>query len=305
VPVLTASASATSRPPLPTQAVLGPGTRPFLKWAGSKQRVRQAFLPLYPALAQVKGYHEPFLGSGAVFFDVNRRFDLVRCSLTDNNAELITTFQAVRDRVEAVIAELKKHRDRHAEDHYYEVRAVTPAKLKTMSVAERAARLIYLNKTCFNGLYRVNSKGIFNVPMGRYVDPPILDEGLLRASSQSLARVKDIAVASFETVVDRAKRGDLVYFDPPYVPVSATSYFTAYTEGSFGDDEQRALAQVYRDLDKKGCKVMLSNSNAQLVRDLYQGYTLKEVQARRNINSKGDRRGHVTEIVVLNYDPPA
>lgn len=278
--------------------------RAFLKWAGSKKQLRAVFATFYPPAADVRGYHEPFLGSGAVFFDVRSRLQPQRCTLSDNNAELIAAFQAVRDDVDNVITELTKHRTRHGEKHFYKVRAIAPEALAEMTLAERGARLIYLNKTCFNGLYRVNSRGLFNVPMGRYENPAILDADLLKAASASL-RLVGIDTGHFSTVRDRAKRNDLVYFDPPYVPLSDTSYFTSYTEGSFGEPDQRELAQVYRDLDARGCKLMLSNSDTPLVRELYRGFDIRQVFARRSINSKSDKRGAVAEVVVLNYAPPA
>jgi DNA adenine methylase len=293
-----AAAARKSRPlALPAPA------RSFLKWAGSKKQLRIAFAPLYPAAAEIKAYHEPFLGSGAVFFDVRNRFNPKRCTLSDNNAELMAAFTAVRDDVEKLITLLERHRTRHNEKYFYEVRAIGPAELTKMSPIERGARLIYLNKTCFNGLYRVNSKGLFNVPMGRYVNPAIADGELLRAASAALRWVK-LSTGHFSTVVDRAREGDVVYFDPPYVPVSATAYFTAYTEGAFGPADQRELADVYRKLDARGCRVMLSNSDTAFVRELYKGFDVHQVLARRNINSKSDRRGHVSEVVVLNYKPP-
>jgi DNA adenine methylase len=289
-----AAAARTRSSPAPAPA------RPFLKWAGSKKQLRAAFAPLLPVPGDVTGYHEPFLGSGAVFFDVKGRLSPRRCTLSDNNAELMAAFTAVRDDVEKVIAALERHRARHSEKHFYEVRAIAPAELAEMSPVDRGARLIYLNKTCFNGLYRVNSKGLFNVPMGRYVNPGISDPDLLRAASAALRWVQ-LFTAPFVSVLKRAREGDLVYFDPPYVPLSATSYFTSYTQGSFGEPEQRQLAQVYRDLDARGCRVMLSNSDTPLVRELYRGFDVRQVLARRSINSKSDRRGKVAEVVVLNY----
>jgi DNA adenine methylase len=275
------------------------GARPFLKWAGGKKQLLAAFAPLYPAAGSIGGYHEPFLGSGAVFFHVRRLLRPRRVTLSDSNSELIGTFTAVRDEVEAVILELERHRRRHKQSHFYEVRDLLPLELFP---AARAARLIYLNRTCFNGLYRVNSKGHFNVPMGRYTNPTILDEAGLRLASASLARTQ-LHTAHFREVLGRARAGDFVYFDPPYVPVSPTSDFTAYTRGSFGEHDQAELARVYRELDARGCKLMLSNSDTPVSRRLYAGFQLVELRARRSINSRADRRGTVGELVVLNYEP--
>ena len=286
----------------PKPVPLAPLAKPFLKWAGSKKQLRAAFLPMYPGATAVTGYHEPFVGSGAVFFDIKNRLAPRRCSLSDNNAELIAAFTAVRDDVEEVITTLARHRARHCEKYFYEVRATPPEALAKQSLIDRGARLIYLNKTCFNGLYRVNSRGLFNVPIGRYVNPTIFDPEVLRAASLALQGVR-LTTEHFAKVLARAKPGDMVYFDPPYVPLSATAYFTAYTEGVFGEAQQRELAKVYRTLDKRGCKVMLSNSDTPLVHELYRGFDIRQVLARRSINSKSDARGKINELVVLNYQP--
>jgi DNA adenine methylase len=245
----------------------------------------------------VPGYHEPFLGSGAVFFQVRGLLSPRRITLSDGNPDLVETFSAVRDDVEAVIRELEHHARAHDKEHFYKVRDQLPLELFP---AARAARLIYLNRTCFNGLYRVNSRGRFNVPMGSYVRPTILDADTLRAVSASLAGTK-LSAGHFRRVLADARKGDFVYFDPPYVPVSDTAYFTAYTKAAFGPPDQEELAAVYRELDARGCRVMLSNSDTPFVRKLYAGYRLEELQARRSINSRADRRGTVGELVVLNY----
>jgi DNA adenine methylase len=247
----------------------------------------------------VAGYHEPFLGSGAVFFKVRTWLAPRRIALSDSNAELIEAFVAVRDEVDAVITELERHARQHDETHYYQVRDRLPRELFR---AARAARLIYLNRTCFNGLYRVNSKGHFNVPMGRYVRPTILDADNLRAVSASLAGTQ-LTAGPFSRVLEHARAGDLVYFDPPYVPVSKTASFTGYTRGAFAQADQEELARVYRALDERGCLLMLSNSDTPLARKLYAGFAIHRLDARRNINSKADRRGPVGELVVLNYEP--
>ena len=283
--------------PAPPPAPVVPA-RPFLKWAGGKKQLLASFEDLYPAAASIGAYHEPFLGSGAVFFHVRSLLRPRAAMLSDSNQQLIETFTAVRDQVEAVIAELEVHHRRHSKRHFYLVRKQVPAELAT--AAARAARFIYLNKTCFNGLYRVNSRGLFNVPMGRYQNPNIVDAGRLQRASHELAGV-DLRTGPFTTVQDRAKAGDFVYFDPPYVPLSSTAYFTAYTEGAFGPDDQRRLADTFRLLARRGCLVMLSNSDTELVRELYDGFHITQVMARRNINSNSERRGHVPEVVVTSY----
>jgi DNA adenine methylase len=172
-----------------------------------------------------------------------------------------------------------------------------------MAPPSRAARLIYLNKTCFNGLYRVNRGGGFNVPMGRYKNPPILDEENLRAVSASLAGIR-IRAAHFRETLEYARAGDFVYFDPPYHPISKTAFFTSYTQGAFGSADQEELAGVYAKLAKRGCLVMLSNSDCPFIRDLYRGFDVRTVMARRSINSNAGRRGKIGEVVVLSYKPP-
>jgi DNA adenine methylase len=276
--------------------------RPFLKWAGGKGQLLAAFEDYYPRASEIGGYVEPFLGSGAVFFHVQGLLKPKRVFLSDGNAELIEAFEAVRDDVEGVIAHLGTHKKRHDEDYFYDMRAQDPRQLR--SVAKRAARLIYLNKTCFNGLYRVNSKGLFNVPFGRHKNPSLCDPEALRETSLRLKHV-DLRRGDFADVLNVAKPDDFVYFDPPYHPLSGTSYFTSYTEGSFGEDDQKKLADVFRALAERGCKVMLSNSNTPFIRKLYKGFHVDEVLARRSINSRGERRGKIAELVVTSYRPRA
>jgi DNA adenine methylase len=210
----------------------------------------------------------------------------------------------VRDDVESLIALLAKHQRRHSEEHYYAVRDRDPRRLEP---AESAARLIYLNRTCFNGLYRVNRHGRFNVPMGSYDNPKILDAANLRAASAALRGVR-LKVADFRDMLAVARKGDFIYFDPPYQPLSPTSSFTSYAvrdgRAGFDEDDQRELAEAYARLARRGCRVMLSNSDTPLVRRLYRRFRICGLDARRNINSKSDRRGAIREVVVLNYEPP-
>jgi DNA adenine methylase len=233
-------------------------------------------------------YFEPFLGGGALFFDLLPK----KSFLSDVNAEIVGCYAAVRDRVDELIRSLKKHR--YEVDHYYAVRDCDPAEL---SPVERAARTIFLNKTGFNGLYRVNSSGKFNVPFGRYAKPLICDEANLRACSAALARV-DLVTCDFEESASRAKKGDFVYFDPPYVPLSRTATFTAYARGGFGPEEQERLAGLFDRLARRGVKVLLSNSDVPEIRELYGAYRIETVKASRAINSKGSHRGPVSEVLV-------
>ncbi len=279
---------------LPESAAEVSHVRPFLKWAGGKTQLLPQLAQFYPARGTVDRYVEPFLGSGAVFFHFKAAVQPRRALLWDNNRELIETFQAVQCDLGQVLKLLRKHQKQHSKEFFLATREKMP-----ISLAGKAARLIYLNKTCFNGLYRVNSRGIFNVPFGRYTNPGIFHEDWLRRASQELSIAK-IEARDFRLLELQAKKGDFVYFDPPYHPRSSTSYFTAYTRESFGEADQRELAKVYRALDKRGCLLMLSNSDTPLVRELYRDFEIREVSARRNINSKSERRGPICELVVLN-----
>jgi DNA adenine methylase len=273
--------------------------RPFVKWAGGKSQLLGQFQALYPKQGSFGRYLEPFLGSGAVFFHVAGLLQPSRALLCDTSAELIDTFLAVRDEVDGLIESLREHQKQHCESYYYEVRTQIP-----QTRAARAARLIYLNKTGFNGLYRVNSRGIFNVPFGHRVNPTILNEPLLRAASVALART-ELHSRDFRTLSKVARKGDFIYLDPPYQPLSKTASFTSYTRGSFGENDQRDLANLYAELDRRGCLLMLSNSDTPLVRELYADFRVRCVSARRMINSDGKKRGPVSEVVVLNYSPKA
>jgi DNA adenine methylase len=266
---------------------------PFLKWAGGKARLLPQFEGFFPN--QIERYIEPFVGSAAVFFSIKERFGPRKVILSDKNEELINCYLVVRNDVEGLIKKLKEHRRMHSKEYYYRVRSMHPR-----SALGRAARTIYLNKTCYNGLFRVNSKGEFNVPVGSYKNPSIFDAENLRSVSRRLKGV-DIRVRKFEAYLRLAKNGDFFYFDPPYHPISLTSSFTSYTPAAFSEKDQRRLADVYRELDKKGCRLMLSNSDCDFIRELYEGFRLEQVRARRAINSNGNGRGEINELLVLNY----
>jgi DNA adenine methylase len=272
-----------------------PATLPFLKWAGGKQRILPQYQPFLPKRDNVGRYFEPFIGSAAVFF----HWQPAQAILSDRNEKLIELYRLVRDNVAGVIEALQPHRNEA--DYYYTIRAQDLAQL---TAVQRAARLIFLNKTCYNGLYRENSQGAFNVPFGRYKNPTICDEARLRSASQALQGVKLVA-ADFEEVVETAESGDFIYFDPPYAPLNATSSFTSYNKYGFTADDQKRLADTVKRLDAQGCQVMLSNSSAPLIYELYtgNGYHIQPIQARRNINSKASRRGPVKELLITNYQP--
>ncbi len=265
--------------------------RPFVKWAGGKRQIVHTLLDMSPR--QYNRYFEPFLGGGAMFFALKPQ----QAVLADMNDELINTYIVVRDQVDALITDLARHRNE--KEYFYQVRAQDPAEL---SPVQRASRFIFLNKTCFNGLWRVNSSGRFNVPFGRYKNPRIVDEKNLRACSKLLKRAR-LLRSDFENTTDLAKPGDFVYFDPPYVPLSDTAYFTAYTKKGFGPDEQRRLAGVFTKLAAKGVHVMLSNSDTPFVRDLYAGFHSHTLEVARFINSNAARRRGFTEVIITNYRP--
>ena len=263
---------------------------PFLKWAGGKAGLLSQYELLFPD--SFEGYYEPFLGGGALFFHLRP----IRAVLSDVNLELLNVYSVVRESPNSLLQCLSVHLNER--EYYYQVRGLD---LDRLSPVERAARFIYLNKTCYNGLYRVNRQGQFNVPFGRYTNPKICDSTNLLAASQALAAAT-IETGDFETVLSGAGRRDLVYLDPPYHPLSVTSGFTGYARHGFGELEQIRLATVFRKLDGVGCQVMLSNSDTPLIRQLYDGYDVREVAARRAINSRGDRRGAISELVIRNYD---
>ncbi len=274
---------------------LGKRAAPILKWAGGKGRLLSELEARLPSGDQIRRHVEPFFGGGAFFF--GRRPD--RAVIADVNPSLVGTYCAVRDDVEEVIRRLMPLAARHSIENYYRVRD-RYNQAKNVEAPDRAAMFIYLNKTCFNGLHRVNKKGQFNVPAGRYKNPTILNADALRAASALLARA-EIRNDGFESLLRYAKPGDFVYLDPPYAPVSETANFTAYALGGFGTAEQEKLADVYRALDKRGCRLMLSNSDVPLIRDLYEGFLVEQIMAPRAINSKGSRRGRVAEVIVRNY----
>ena len=287
--------------------------RPFIKWAGGKQQLAAELVARAPRA--IETYYEPFIGGGAMFFALLADPALAqkRAVLNDLNRDLITVYEIVRDEVDALVAHLEALQGPYLaagaderSTQFYAERGRQPE-----GAVDLAARFIFLNKTCFNGLYRVNRQGIFNVPHGKYRQPRILDEPNLRAASAALAGVR-LTHVDFESALAAPKQGDFVYLDPPFEPLSATSSFTGYTEGSFSRTEQRRLKLAADDLTDRGVHVMLSNSAQDYIRGLYSAtrgpfaegrYRIDSTPARRAINSRGDKRGPVDELVVLNYAP--
>lgn len=267
--------------------------RPFIKWVGGKSQLLPEILARLPE--RFETYHEPFLGGGALFFALQPDSSI----LSDINPELINTYRVVRDSVHSLIDDLKRHH--YQEEYYYTVRNIDRSEtFQKWTDVQRASRFIYLNKTCFNGLYRVNSKGHHNVPFGRYSNPTICDEESLLACSIALSNT-NISVAPIGSLLDRARRGDFVYFDPPYAPLTTTSNFTNYAESGFGSSDQEALRDLCIELDKRGVKFLLSNSSAPLILELYSEFELEFVQATRAVNSNAKKRGKIDEVLVRNY----
>lgn len=265
--------------------------RPILKWAGGKRSLVPRILKELPD--RIDTYYEPFVGGAAVFFALAEEKRFRRAVITDKNAQLINLYTVVRDDLGKLLKKLKELQERTSEEDYYAIRAE-----KIANKIERAARLIYLNKTGYNGLYRVNSKGGFNVPYGRYKRPKIYDPERLGIASEALQDVT-IETADFEEICAEAKRGDAVYLDPPYLPLSKTASFSAYHSEAFGLPEHQRLAKVFAKLLKRGVAAVLSNSATPETRALYQSFKCSDVAVRRPINSVASRRGSVSELLVV------
>ncbi len=267
--------------------------RPFVKWAGGKGRLLQSLLQRVPE--KFGTYFEPFLGGGALFFALQPK----KAVLSDMNTELITTFTVVRDDVESLIEHLRTHKPNRR--HFQKVREQDRrADFWTFPAVERASRFIFLNKTCFNGLCRVNSDGQFNVPYGMYKNPKILDEVNLRACSKALQKVT-LSIEPYLNVLQKAAKGDFIYFDPPYVPLTVTSSFVSYSEDGFSMTNQQELAQLLYALDKKGVQFMLTNSNTPASHELYREFQIDLVDSPRSVSADGSKRGPVKDVLVRNY----
>jgi len=275
--------------------------QPYLKWAGGKRQLLPIIKEYIPKKYNV--YYEPFVGAGAVFFYIQAN----RAVINDVNSDLINTYKVIQDKqgMEELIRLLKYHNDHNNKAYFYKVRDEDRQEnYKNKSNVEKAARLIYLNKTCFNGLFRVNSQGQFNVPFGNYKNPKIVNEIVLKTVHKYLnaANVK-ILNKDFDEVLKTASKNDFVYLDPPYDPVSDTSAFTGYTLDGFNKDDQIRLRDTFVKLDKLGCKVLLSNSATDFIQEIYSNFKITKISARRNINSVASKRGNVDEVLVMNYEP--
>lgn len=268
-------------------------TYPIVKWVGGKRQLMFELLKNMPE--DYNRYFEPFIGGGALFFELQPD----NAYISDMNEELINLYQVVRDNVDELITDLQKHDI--SKEYFMEIRNIDRTEeYKSCSNVKKASRFIYLNRTCFNGMYRVNSKGEFNVPFGHYKNPRILDENNLINCSNLLQRT-EIRHADFSEILKKVKKGDFVYFDPPYVPLSETSSFTSYTKDGFDLDMQFKLRDVCDELGSMGVKFLLSNSDTKLVNELYENYNIKKVFASRQINANADGRGKITEVLVRNY----
>lgn len=288
--------------------------KPFLKWAGGKGQLLDKFGSLYPA--DFKNYIEPFVGGGAVLFDVLQRFDIERAVIIDLNKELINCYRCIKENVDEIMKQLEQVKSRflslsldYRAKFYLEIRKrYNEIKLNGNYDFEKAVDFIFLNKTCFNGLYRVNSKGEFNVPFGKHKNPCIYDRDNLILISKLLQKV-EILYGDYKQCLEYIGDDSFLYFDPPYRPLTTSASFVGYSQNGFNDDDQRQLANLIKGLDKQGCKVMLSNSDPKnadptdnFFDDLYNGFDIVRIKARRMINCQADKRGDITEIVVRNYE---
>lgn len=274
-----------------------PLVTPVLKWAGGKRQLLSEILRRIPS--EMTTYYEPFLGGGAVLF----RLQPDRAIVNDSNAELVNVYATIRDNPDELLQLLAAHRNEP--DYFYAIRELdrSPA-YASLTGAERASRILYLNKTCYNGLFRVNRQGQFNAPFGRYRNPTIATPEVIHAVSRFLRR-RDIRILNgdFADSVKGARRGSFVYFDPPYMPVSASASFTGYTQGGFNRNDQERLRDLCDRLTRKGVKFLLSNSATPFVLDLYKAYHIEQVGASRAINANAKKRGEVPEVLVRNYQP--
>ncbi|HXV66336.1 MAG TPA: DNA adenine methylase [Nitrosopumilaceae archaeon] len=274
--------------------------KPFVKWAGGKRQLIPQIEKYIPK--KYSSYFEPFLGGGALLFHLLSKNKNLKGYVSDLNSDLVLSYVTIRDNLDSLLKSLQKHSDNYFSDsnsYYYSVRESNPK-----SQIEKVSRLLFLNRTCFNGLYRVNSKGKFNVPLGRYSNPNIVQEENLRSVNQFLNNNKiSIKCQDFSSTVEKAKKGDFVYFDPPYQPVSKTANFTSYTNGNFGINDLKRLAKVSNELAKKGVNVLLSNSSSKQVRDLFlpKYWKIIKIEANRAINSDSNKRTGHSELLIKNY----
>lgn len=306
------------------QTKLVPSARPFLKWAGGKTQLLNEFskrLPPELKTGKITNYVEPFIGGGAVFFNLNTRFSFTQCSVCDANEELVLCYSVIQQSIKKLIAELEmlesdylSRNDLDRESFYYELRAAFNQKLPEIDFenyqpewVERAAQVIFLNHTCFNGLFRLNRNGEFNVPFGRYKNPDILNVDNLNDVA-TLLKTTRIIWGDFTQCREFVDDHTFVYFDPPYRPLNQTSSFTSYSKNGFNDKDQIRLMEFFRELDAKGAKIMMSNSDPKnenpddsFFDDLFSEFYIDRVSAKRMINCNGTGRGSINELIITNY----
>jgi DNA adenine methylase len=276
--------------------------QPFVKWVGGKRGLLSQLLPLIPN--DFNNYYEPFIGGGAMFFELYSKGILQdkKVYISDINKELINTYNTIKNNPNKLIKELEIFSKNHSKEFYYEVRAWDREdSFETMDSILRATRFIYINKTCFNGLYRVNKKNQYNVPMGSYKNPNICDKDNILKSSEALSNV-NITCSSFSDSLVDVSKNDFVYLDPPYYPLSETSSFTSYSSDEFLETEQKQLSNIYTTLDKRGVYLMQSNSDTTFINSIYQKYDITTIDANRFINSKASKRGKISEVLIRNYN---
>ena len=273
--------------------------KPFLKWVGGKRQLLTDIAPLVPD--KFSRYIEPFVGGGAVFFHLSQKMTAqeIPSLINDINPELVNCYQMVKTQTDALISLLKTHK--HEKNYYLAIRNLDRQEggLSVLSPLERASRFLYLNRTGFNGMYRLNSKGLNNVPFGRYKNPSFVNEHVLRASAKALIDTQ-ISSQSFQDCLRSARKGDFVYLDPPYVPLNETSYFTSYIKNGFTMNDQKSLAELVTELDKRGVVFVASNSCVPAVRELYGSFRQIEVKAKRAINAHGHKRSAISELLITN-----
>lgn len=278
---------------------INPLVTPAVKWVGGKRQLLKDILPLIPE--EMTCYYEPFIGGGAVLFALQPK----KAVINDANQELVNVYETIRDHCDELIELLKVHDEKNCAEYYYEIRGYDRDLqiYESLSSTERAARILYLNKTCYNGLFRVNQAGQFNSPFGKYKNPNIVNEVTLRAMSGYLQK-SGIRILSgdYKDAIKNAKKGAFVYLDPPYHPISYSSSFTGYTHNGFGMEQQQELKHICDKLSERGVKFLLSNSYCDFILDLYKDYEIKQVSAKRAINSKADKRGEVGEVLIANYE---
>lgn len=265
----------------------------FVKWAGGKKQLLPQLLAFSPP--KFENYFEPFVGGGALFFKLHYLGRIKKSHLNDLNENLVIAYKTIKEKPNKLIKELSSGKYKNEKETFYKIREEEPT-----DEVKATARFVYLNKTAFNGLYRENSKGKFNVPFGKYTNPKILDQENILAVSKAL-QTDEITCLDFEKAVAKAKKGDFVYFDPPYQPISKTSSFTSYTKQDFTEKDQQRLFECFKKLDKKGCFLMLSNSYSPLIKSLYKDFDQRTVMAGRAISCKGEGRGKIKELIVTNY----